>query len=321
MSINIYILVSHIIQIMNSFLCVFYRVPKGFKCHCGKSYKTAQGLKSHSLVAHNANASDAMLNVHSQLLSASPSHQQSGSLSPSSASNTSGSSSSSQHNQSQLSPNSNSISSSALNVSNNNNNNNTVGGMMPNGTIHHLQHNSQQSTTPIAGSSSLKNNFGLISIKTKAASNNNNGAGTSSAAGGLNKHNSNDRLMELDANGVKTNLPSLVNLGILTPATSPKHHQAPLTPQTPTNGHQVGNHHHNNHHTTANNHHHSQLHSQSSLNGQHFTTNNDHLLPLTPISPNMSKNVHFTNNNNNNNTTASNNNNNVAADHITTDET
>ncbi|XP_034487690.1 juxtaposed with another zinc finger protein 1 isoform X2 [Drosophila innubila] len=29
------------------------RVRKGYKCHCGKSYKTAQGLKNHALVTHN----------------------------------------------------------------------------------------------------------------------------------------------------------------------------------------------------------------------------------------------------------------------------
>lgn len=32
----------------------FIRIRKGFKCHCGKSYKTAHGLKSHALSAHNA---------------------------------------------------------------------------------------------------------------------------------------------------------------------------------------------------------------------------------------------------------------------------
>ncbi|XP_043070718.1 myb-like protein D [Drosophila grimshawi] len=29
------------------------RVRKGYKCHCGKSYKTAQGLKNHALITHN----------------------------------------------------------------------------------------------------------------------------------------------------------------------------------------------------------------------------------------------------------------------------
>ncbi|KAH8358527.1 hypothetical protein KR093_000701 [Drosophila rubida] len=29
------------------------RVRKGYKCHCGKSYKTAQGLKNHALLTHN----------------------------------------------------------------------------------------------------------------------------------------------------------------------------------------------------------------------------------------------------------------------------
>ncbi|XP_030370548.1 serine-rich adhesin for platelets isoform X2 [Scaptodrosophila lebanonensis] len=30
------------------------KVRKGYKCHCGKSYKTAQGLKNHALLTHNA---------------------------------------------------------------------------------------------------------------------------------------------------------------------------------------------------------------------------------------------------------------------------
>ncbi|XP_017848982.1 myosin-G heavy chain isoform X2 [Drosophila busckii] len=30
------------------------RVRKGYKCHCGKSYKTAQGLKNHALITHNS---------------------------------------------------------------------------------------------------------------------------------------------------------------------------------------------------------------------------------------------------------------------------
>lgn len=42
-----------------SFLCKHhyfgfnFRVRKGFKCHCGKSYKTGQGLKNHTTIHHN----------------------------------------------------------------------------------------------------------------------------------------------------------------------------------------------------------------------------------------------------------------------------
>lgn len=31
----------------------FFRVRKGFKCHCGKSYKTNSGLKNHTTVMHS----------------------------------------------------------------------------------------------------------------------------------------------------------------------------------------------------------------------------------------------------------------------------
>ncbi|KAH8023721.1 hypothetical protein HPB51_015261 [Rhipicephalus microplus] len=33
------------------------RVKKGHRCHCGKSYKTAQGLRAHSLSQHPADSS------------------------------------------------------------------------------------------------------------------------------------------------------------------------------------------------------------------------------------------------------------------------
>lgn len=112
----------------------------------------------------------------------------------------------------------------------------------------------------------MKNNFGLISIKAKPSA--------SSASSGFSS-----KLVKLypdkqsspDAGSIvkmTSHLPSLVNLGILTPATSPK--------QQPIN--------------------------------QLMQNSNDVILPLTPISPNMSKNVNF--------------NNITVADHITTtDET
>lgn len=72
-----------------------------------------------------------------------------------------------------------------------------------------------------------------------------------------------------ETNGIKSNLPSLVNLGILTPATSPK----------------------------ANN---SQTNNKNNNSSNNSNSGNDGgTLPLTPISPNMSKNINFINNNNN----------------------
>jgi len=41
---------------------MFHRVRKGYKCHCGKSYKTAQGLKNHALHTHNSQP-DSVLNA------------------------------------------------------------------------------------------------------------------------------------------------------------------------------------------------------------------------------------------------------------------
>ena len=35
---------------------IFFRVKKAYRCQCGKSYKTAQGLKSHSITQHIAAA-------------------------------------------------------------------------------------------------------------------------------------------------------------------------------------------------------------------------------------------------------------------------
>lgn len=122
------------------------------------------------------------------------------------------------------------------------------------------------STTAATNTQTMKNNFGLISIKAKPSA--------SSASSGFSS-----KLVKLypdkqsspDAGSIvkmTSHLPSLVNLGILTPATSPK--------QQPIN--------------------------------QLMQNNNDVILPLTPISPNMSKNVNF--------------NNIIVADHITTtDET
>lgn len=87
----------------------------------------------------------------------------------------------------------------------------------------------------------------------------------------------------------KINLP-LVNLGILTPATSPKQ-QTQLASQispnhtSPTTNNNINNNNNHNHNTNTNG------------------TNDNGTLPLTPISPNRNKNF------NNNNTNTANNNN------------
>lgn len=169
-------------------------------------------------------------NNHASRSAASP---PSGSL-DSSASNMSGSCSSS-INQSQLSPNSSFSSSTA--------------------------------STAATNTQTMKNNFGLISIKAKPSSASSASSGFSSKLVKLYP----DKQSSPDAGSIvkmTSHLPSLVNLGILTPATSPK--------QQPIN--------------------------------QLMQNSNDVILPLTPISPNMSKNVNF--------------NNITVADHITTtDET
>lgn len=41
------------------------RVRKGFKCYCGKSYKTSQGLKNHSMLVHNTTTTTEILNNNS----------------------------------------------------------------------------------------------------------------------------------------------------------------------------------------------------------------------------------------------------------------
>ncbi|XP_055682792.1 transcriptional activator GLI3 isoform X2 [Lutzomyia longipalpis] len=240
------------------------KVRKGYKCHCGKSYKTSQGLKSHTILAHNT---------------ANVGAQPPGSVSPtgSNCSNTSGS-------------------------SNCQNTNSSAGGATASGQQQQQQSqplNSNGSvqlspTSPLSSlssgsggsngssSTSLKNSFGLITIKAKPGlvgvtnklvkivpdaptSSSGEKAATKATADGRGS----------GGNG-KMNLPGLVNLGILTPATSPKPHtqlptQSTVTMPQPTSAP-------------------SQSVSQTSpANG---ATGTAELLPLTPISPNMS--VNFT---------------------------
>lgn len=112
----------------------------------------------------------------------------------------------------------------------------------------------------------------LPDVRYDGTSNNHhkNSSGKNATVGGnfINNNNANDN------NGVKINLPSLVNLGILTPATSPKQQPQPNNQQTATP-------------------------TLSPANGQGTagSDNNNSTLPLTPISPNMSKNVNFSTSN------------------------
>lgn len=62
----------------------FSRIRKAFKCHCGKSYKTSQKLKNHTLLIHSAKSVSSDVTLSS---TSSPSTQQStdnsnGSISP-----------------------------------------------------------------------------------------------------------------------------------------------------------------------------------------------------------------------------------------------
>lgn len=319
------------------------RVRKGFKCYCGKSYKTSQGLKNHSMLVHN-NASNEALNS---------SVASTGSHSPSSASN-GATCNSLTNNQSQLSPN-NSNSNSNNSVSNNNNNsssnnNNTTIGIPSTATataissspssIAQTKTNSTTSTAAIS-TANVPPSFNLITLKTTPMTNIINSLSASSAANSvatshaisstrnpnklvkvnsecfdnavINGKASGKNLIiasaaatnngniiaampnptcvdDTNANG-KINLPSLVNFGILTPATSPKQQ---ATSQISPN--QMST-------TTT-----------SSANSNSSNESTATTLPLTPISPNMNKTLKFNNNNNNisnnnnNNSTTTNNN-------------
>ncbi|XP_055715031.1 juxtaposed with another zinc finger protein 1, partial [Phlebotomus papatasi] len=189
------------------------KVRKGYKCHCGKSYKTSQGLKSHTVLAHNTTGNMTV--------------QPPGSMSPtgSNCSNTSGSSNCISQNLNSLN---NAIASvgSMLNTSSLNTSNSTV----------HLS-----PTSPLPGLSTscganngsntqLKNSFGLITIKAKPGL-----VGVTNKLVKIVPENSVSNIdkvvkasdsrtisTSVSATASKISLPGLVNLGILTPATSPK---------------------------------------------------------------------------------------------------
>lgn len=58
---------------------IYSRVKKAYRCQCGKSYKTAQGLKSHSISQHIASASEGGHKLHAPkmpglVVTSSPAH-------------------------------------------------------------------------------------------------------------------------------------------------------------------------------------------------------------------------------------------------------
>lgn len=234
------------------------RVRKGYKCHCGKSYKTAQGLKSHALLAHNSSPAEVAAAVSNATVtttgttilgrSASPS-QSAGSLSPSSMSNMSGSSSSS-----------------------NLNNLNQSQSQSSQSTTTHTSLNSTLSTS----SNLMRNNIGLISIKTNKSNliaanvtankilklTTSTIQSDSIAAASVQQQHENNNKLKFETSTAATtttkmSLPGLVNLGILTSSsTSQKIQQQ-------------------------------QQHTFQQQNVLNNSSSNHENLPLTPISPNM----------------------------------
>lgn len=307
------------------------RVRKGFKCYCGKSYKTSQGLKNHSMVVHNTTSTEALNNNNNNMTRP---------HSPSSASNGGTSSFSSQ---SQLSPNSSANGSTLGNATTTAASTlaTTLSSASSSPTFTQSVSQSNQITlkTPpntnlIAVSSPPNNSHALLSthnpnklvklnsecfdgvlvgtkasgknvIITSAANGTTNGNIIVSATTAIPNVSNTD---DTNGNGAKINLPSLVNLGILTPATSPKQH-IQLTPQISPN------------HTPASN----ATNNNNNINNNHNNNNNENSLPLTPISPlnktfNGSASVSIGNTTtNNNNATSPNLNNGILTNSITTD--
>lgn len=226
------------------------KVRKGYKCHCGKSYKTAQGLKSHALGAHNSTTPENVAAVNVTNITAR-------STSPSQSVGS-------------LSP------SSISNLSGSSNSGNNF-----NSSLNQSQQQSPNSSLTSAAnqlsSSLMRSNIGLISIK--PTSKPNLVATAATTAGGVNK------ILKLTSdsqqqqtqqqhetakiqfeNSSKISLPGLVNLGILTP-TSPKIQQQHSFQQQQQPTH---------------------LNSNGNGNSGNNQGNQDNL-PLTPISPNVSK--------------------------------
>ncbi|XP_055324250.1 transcription factor mef2A isoform X2 [Sitodiplosis mosellana] len=317
------------------------KVRKGFKCYCGKSYKTSQGLKNHSMVVHNTTSTEALNNSvtrpHSPASNGGNNFSSQSQLSPNGSTNgstpvntTTLSASSSptftqsvpQTNQITLKtapPTTNLIAVNSLAVSsppNNNNNNNNTSNNNNNNNNNKNSHALLSTHNPNKLVKLNTECFDGVLVGTKASGKN---LIITSTANGTSSGNiivstataipPNVNADETNGNGAKINLPSLVNLGILTPATSPKQHTQ-LTPQISPN------------HTPASNTNNATNNNSSNNNNNN---NNESTLPLTPISPlnktfNGAASVSIGNTtSNNNNTTSPNLNNGHLASSITAD--
>lgn len=247
------------------------RVRKGFKCYCGKSYKTSQGLKNHSMVVHNTTSTETLNNNNNNVTrSHSPSSVSSGGNFSSSQSqlSPSGGAKASTTSMSNASPTftqtvaqSNQITLKAASTANviavnslTNSPNSTHALLSAHNPNKLVKLNSDCFDGVLVGTKASGKNL----IITSAANGTNNGNILVSTATAI------PNADEQNGNGAKINLPSLVNLGILTPATSPKQHTQ-LTPQISPN------------HTIAS--------SANSANNKNNNNNNENSLPLTPISP------------------------------------
>lgn len=252
------------INIFAFFICK--RVRKGFKCYCGKSYKTSQGLKNHSMLSHNNASTETLASAANSPSTSSPSSSlsQSRSISPSSASGGSTTNNNNNNNQNQVSPNATQ---------------NTFGliTLKTNGNI--SLPGVANIVSPTLMATTAKNTNKLMKMFPDTRYDNNNIktspgklVANSSATNGI-----------TDNNGsVKISLPSLVNLGILTPATSPKQQQIqPNNAQATTSPTQTLN--------------------SGGAGGGGSDNNNTSTLPLTPISPSSSKSVNFAANGNGSN--------------------
>lgn len=67
---------------INFFSFFFSRIRKAFKCHCGKSYKTSQKLKNHTLLVHSAGSTSDLSLSSSSMSSLNSTQQLSDSASP-----------------------------------------------------------------------------------------------------------------------------------------------------------------------------------------------------------------------------------------------
>lgn len=73
-----------IVEILTKFSILFLssRIRKAFKCHCGKSYKTSQKLKNHTLLVHSAGSTSDLSLSSSSMSSLNSTQQLSDSASP-----------------------------------------------------------------------------------------------------------------------------------------------------------------------------------------------------------------------------------------------